>query len=239
MLRWKGLRWAAPGAMGVAALIVGLLLIPDRAPVVTQEFNLSVAPQGTVGLVTVRTTQTSGDRYDVEVSDTDASAPVGLQFLYQPDVTSSCPSSPSVLACTPPSSADGGLLSLTMRPNASVDVGIVAPIFTFSANGESAEGWLPYVDCPVCDNSTVFRFEYQVPDISSYDWTSGIPPGSIAGQPVWQQYASQLQEPVMISGTDAGAQQHDQMLTLISGILIGIAVGLLATFLQVILEPRQ
>ncbi len=69
IMRWQGLRWAVPGALGVAALIVGLLLVPDRAPVDTREFNLNVAPQGTAGLVLFQTAQTSSDRYDVAISD--------------------------------------------------------------------------------------------------------------------------------------------------------------------------
>ncbi len=85
----------------------------------------------------------------------------------------------------------------------------------------------------------MFRFVYEIPDVGSYDWTAGVPPRiTSGGQAMWQQTAAQLQEPILISGTDAAAQQHDQTLTLVSGIVIGIAVGLLATFLQVLLQPR-
>jgi hypothetical protein len=239
LVRRPGLDWAVPLVLFWVALAVGWLFLPSHSPVITHEFNLKVQTAGPLTEVSMVMAPSSPHRYDLQVGLDGASDAVGLWFNFQPGVTTDCPASSAVLSCTPASPSDGNLLYLRLRPLSTVDVAVGAPIFTFSANGESAEGWLPFVNCDSCGGpgsaATVFRVTYKIPDVTSYDWTSGPPPGLTDGEAVWQQVAGQLQEPVLVEGTDPRTQQRDEVHIFLSGISIGIAGALFAGSLQAFL----
>ena len=84
------------------------------------------------------------------------------------------------------------------------------------------------------------RMKYEIPNGTSYGWVSGLPPGiSRNGEPVWQQVARQLQEPVLASGLNATAQQDDQFWTLVAAILFGLATAFLVDGIRGLLESRR
>jgi hypothetical protein len=158
-------------------------------------------------------------------------------MLYFPQVTFDCRSSNS--SCISSRGPEGDVLALQLIPRTPLTIGIAAPIFTFGSNGESAEGWLPNVNCSSCSASTVVKVVYEIPNAKSYDWTSGPPPGFEGEHPVWMQYVSQLQEPVYIAGSNPRVQQQDQRHTFYAGIAVGIAGALFASSLQALLPAAR
>jgi hypothetical protein len=235
--------WVVPFALSIIALAIGLWFYPMRSAVVVEQFNLEAGPTGTVGAVNLLMSQVATDNYSLRITLTNASAAVDLRFHFQLDVSSRCPSSRFVLTCHAATASNGDVMDVDMSQGADVNVAITAPVFTFGSNGETAEGWLPYVSCSnTCvgpsSSPTIFRVVYQIPNVTRYNWISGVPPGFSNGRAFWQQVASQLQEPVLVSGFDPRAQQDDQNDTLIAGIFLGLAAALFADGIRQVIESR-
>ena len=246
---WGRWAWTVSFFLFAATLVAGFLLYPFRDPVSADQFSLQITPAGTIDIVELTMAEISSEHYDIRILLTDASKPVDLEFQFQFSLTIDCPPSSSIFSCPTvhpaPKGSYGNVVDLHLQPGAEMAFEVVAPTFTFASNGLIAQAWIPYVSCPTgCTGAnskqTLVRVIYQIPDATSYDWSSGLPPGITKGhQPVWQQYPSQLTEPVLASGTNSIAQRDDAFFTLFSGVLFGLSAAFLADTVRQLLELRK
>jgi hypothetical protein len=234
VLLWDGLAFVVSLALCVVFLIAGWLFIPRHTSVVDRSFNVQIESDPTLlRELSLTMAPTTAGHYNLVISASTQSndvSPVKLKFFFQSDVLASCP----VVDCSPSTSADQNILTISMMSDARVTVPVDASTFTFGANGEEASAWLPYINCPGCsaDVLPVIRVAYVIAKATSYNWSSGPPPGLTSGEAVWNQFADQLQDPVLASGTDPVAQQRDNEQIFAAGACAGIAGAMLATALQ-------
>ena len=113
---------------------------------------------------------------------------------------------------------------------------------SFGWNGEHAEAWLPYVSeaspTEPSPSATVF-VSYSIPDGTSYDWSTGDPPSFKSGQPMWEQYVSQLANPALVNGTDPAAQGSDDGRIFLAGAAAALAGATFATSLDSALKTLR
>jgi hypothetical protein len=234
VLLWDGLAFVVSMMLCVVFLIAGWLFIPRHTSVVDRNFNVQIqSDPALLRELSLTMAPTTAGHYNLTISastqSNDVSA-VNLKFFFQSGVLASCP----VVDCSPATTADQNILTISMMSDARVTVPFTASVFTFGANGEEAAGWLPYINCPGCsaDLLPVIRVTYVIARATTYNWSSGPPPGLTSGKAVWTQFPDQLQEPVLVSGTDPDAQQRDNEQIFAAGACAGIAGAMLATSMQ-------
>jgi hypothetical protein len=238
--------WAVWGLIAIALVVIGLASLPDHGALRNREFSVDVQPKalGDLGHTKLvmsmsKMTSTSTDYRLTVWGETERQpplhpllrpqVPLSVTLGFQPDVSASCG---SVRGCTSTTSGKGNKLLFTLGKRVTFTVS--SSRFTFAENGEDAEGWLPNTtctdfDCP--DNSgLIVSVRYAMPDVTDYQWTSGPPPGiqQGLGQGIWEQYAGQLHNPVLVSGTNPDATQHDAFRLFLSGVLAGVGCALAA-----------
>ena len=139
-------------------------------------------------------------------------------------------------SCLPATVKNDHIFQAAILTNGSFTVPVVASPFVFGDNGVNAEAWLPHIACfPSCTaNTPLIRVSYDVPSISNYDWNSGPSPGlgSQGKNGVWQQFASQLENPVFSGGIDSYVQSRDSRDLFLAGALVGLGGALLAAAMQ-------
>ncbi len=223
----------------------GLVVLPTTTQIV--EINVSESESSGTDYVTVDATVESGP----VIPD-----PITVDGYYPPDLSLRPCASDYHCKQYPRDALD---LRFDLKPGSSVTEGyhhesasliFAGPPLGFDNGSGVATAELPTVEAPldlVSQQGTVGAVEvhYDLPDASSYDWTTGPRPVNEDGD--WVTWFLQLQPTGATfesTATSAGAinqsaQQRDQRLTFLAGALVGVAGGALVGSLQEFLDARR
>jgi hypothetical protein len=253
IFRKDWINWALSWILCALFALAGWLLIPRHGQLLDRPFFLtgwtsqqgsSWGPLPPSSEIHVNVMQESQGHYLVGIEfkggQLSTVATLDALFQFQPYVIiGAC----RPVACTPSSLAPHSYQVTNLATNESDVIPVTTSSFIYGSNGENAEVWLPGImrpaPVPSPDPTATIFASYQVPNAGNYDWTGGDSPEIGRSGPVWEQYVTQLANPVLAQGIDTASQRSDDLRIFLAGASAALAGATFATGLDGFVRWKQ